>query len=135
MKQTSMNTLNNRAQGFTLIEILVVVVILGILGTIVVQTVIKEPGKAKIAAAKVELRSIENAADRYKLEHHDYPSTDQGIEALVPEYLRRLPKDPWGNPYKYLSPGSHGDVDIYTLGGDGQPGGEGEDADIGNWDQ
>ena len=134
MKLTSMNIPKNRAQGFTLIEILVVVVILGILASIVVPQLMEKPGQARIAAAKADIRAIESAANMYRLEKHDYPTTDQGIEALVPQQLKRMPKDPWGQSYKYLSPGSHGDVDIYTLGRDGQPGGDGEDADIGNWD-
>lgn len=120
--------------GFTLIEILVVVVILGILAAIVVPNIMDKPGKAKIAKAMADVRAIESAASMYRLDKHDYPTTDQGIEALVGDYLKRMPKDPWGRPYQYLSPGSRGDIDIYTLGRDGQPGGEGEDADVGNWD-
>lgn len=134
MKLSYENTLPCRYAGFTLIEILVVVVILGILAAIVVPNLMEKPGQARIAAARADIRAIESAANMYRLEQHDYPKTEQGIEALVPEQLKRLPTDPWGNPYKYLSPGGHGDVDIYTLGRDGQPGGEGEDADIGNWD-
>jgi general secretion pathway protein G len=133
--------------GFTLIEIMVVVVILGILAAIVVPKVMDRPDAARITKAKQDIRAIQSALDLYKLDNYNYPSTDQGLEALVtkpsgtPEarnwkqggYLDRLPKDPWGNEYQYLSPGSHGNVDIFTLGADGRPGGEGVNADIGNW--
>ncbi len=138
---------NLRQAGFTLIEIMVVVVILGILAAIVVPKVMDRPDAARITKAKQDIRAIQSALDLYKLDNYSYPSTDQGLEALVtkpsgtPEarkwkqggYLDRLPKDPWGNEYQYLSPGSHGNVDIFTLGADGRPGGEGVNADIGNW--
>jgi len=123
----------HRLSGFTLIEVLVVVVILGILAAIVVPNIMQEPDKAKIVAAKSTIRNIQSALERYRLDNHDYPKTDQGLEVLVNEYMPRIPKDPWGNDYLYLSPGSHGDIDIYSLGRDGLPGGEGPDADIGNW--
>lgn len=134
-------------RGFTLIEIMVVVIILGILAAIVAPNVIGRVGDAQIAAAKQDLRGIENALKFYRLDNFSYPTTEQGLQALVTRpndpnvknwksggYLERLPKDPWGNPYQYLSPGNNGEFDIYTLGRDGRPGGEGEDADIGNWD-
>lgn len=120
-------------RGFTLIEVLVVVVILGILAAIIVPNIMDKPAAAKITKAKADVRAIESAMNMYKLDNHVYPSTDEGIEALVPEYLPRIPKDPWDQPYQYLNPGTHGTIDIYTLGRDGQPGGEGEDADLGNW--
>jgi len=123
----------HRLSGFTLIEVLVVVVILGILAAIVVPNIMQEPDKAKIVAAKSTIRNIQSALERYRLDNHDYPKTDQGLGVLVNEYMPRIPKDPWGNDYLYLSPGSHGDIDIYSLGRDGLPGGEGPDADIGNW--
>ncbi|MGB5352197.1 MAG: type II secretion system major pseudopilin GspG [Woeseia sp.] len=138
---------SSRQQGFTLIEIMVVVIILGILAAIVAPNVIGRVGDAQIAAAKQDLRGIENALKFYRLDNFSYPSTEQGLQALVSRpndpnlrnwkqggYLDRMPKDPWGNPYQYLNPGNNGEVDIYTLGRDGRPGGEGEDADIGNWD-
>lgn len=126
---------------------MVVVIILGILAAIVAPNVIGRVGDAQIAAAKQDLRGIENALKFYRLDNFSYPTTEQGLQALVTRpndpnirnwkqggYLDRLPKDPWGNEYQYLSPGNNGEVDIYTLGRDGRPGGEGEDADIGNWD-
>jgi len=133
--------------GFTLIEVMVVVAILAILAAVIVPRVMDQPGKARIAKAKQDVRAIESALDLYKLDNYRYPTTDQGLEALVskptggPEaknykdggYLRDLPRDPWGNPYQYLNPGEHRDVDIYSLGADGVPGGDGENADIGNW--
>ena len=131
--------------GFTLIEIMVVVVILGILAGIVVPRIMDRPDSARVSAAQQDIRAIESALNLYRLDNHQYPSTDQGLEALVEEpsgspqppnwqgYLDRLPKDPWGNEYQYLNPGEHGEIDIYSLGADGSPGGEGVDADIGNW--
>jgi len=121
--------------GFTLIEVLVVVVILGILAAIIVPNIMDKPDQAKVTKAKADIRAIENALNMYRLDKHDYPKTDEGLEALVSDYLPRMPKDPWGKEYLYLNPGSHGAFDVYTLGRDGLPGGEGPDADIGNWDQ
>ena len=132
--------------GFTLIEVMVVVIILGILAAIVVPRVMDKPDKARITKAKQDIRSLEAALNLYKLDNFAYPTTDQGLESLVqkpsgsPEpknwnkYMDRLPKDPWGEPYQYLSPGSKSDVDIYSLGADAQPGGEGVNSDVGNWD-
>ena len=134
-------------RGFTLIEIMVVVVILGILAAIVVPKVMDRPDTARVTKARQDLRALEGALNLYRLDNYVYPSTDQGLTALVekpagsPEprnwkaggYVDRLAKDPWGNPYQYLSPGSHGEIDIFCLGADGRPGGEGVNADIGNW--
>lgn len=136
-----------KAAGFTLIEIMVVVVILGILAAIIVPRISDEPDKARAAKAKQDIRALEGALQLYKLDNFYYPSTQQGLEALVQKpsgepparnwkpggYLARLPKDPWGNPYQYLSPGLKGEIDLFTLGADGKPGGEGVDTDIGNW--
>ncbi len=137
-----------RNAGFTLIEVLVVVAILGILAAVVVVNLADEPDNARIAAARQDIRALESALEIYKLQNYNYPSTQQGLEALVSKpagdppapnwkaggYLKRLSNDPWDRPYLYLSPGSHGAIDIYSLGADGQPGGEGPNADIGNWD-
>ena len=136
-----------RERGFTLIEIMVVVIIIGILAAIVAPNVIGRVDDAQITKAHAEISNIESALKFYRLDNFAYPSTEQGIEALVTKpndpnvrnwksggYLDRLPKDPWGNPYQYLSPGNNGEVDIYTLGRDGRPGGEGMDTDIGNGD-
>ncbi|MGE0080921.1 MAG: type II secretion system major pseudopilin GspG [Thiohalomonadaceae bacterium] len=136
-----------RASGFTLIEIMVVVVILGILAAIVVPKVMDRPDTARITKVKQDIRALESALNLYRLDNYLYPSTDQGLMALVerpsgsPEarnwktggYVDRLPKDPWGNDYQYLSPGTRGEIDIFSLGADGRPGGEGVAADIGNW--
>lgn len=132
--------------GFTLIEIMVVVVILGILAALVAPNILGRTGEARITAAQSDINSISNALDLYKLDNHAYPSTDQGLEALVskpsgypepanwnPEgYLKNLPKDPWGNDYQYLSPGSERAYDLYSLGADKREGGEGDNADIYN---
>ncbi len=136
----------NRNKGFSLIEIMVVVVILGILASIVVPKIISRPDEARTVKAKQDVLAIENALDLYRLDNGFYPSTDQGLVALVekpttnPEprnwkpYLKSLPKDPWGRQYLYLNPGQHGEIDVFTQGANGQPGGEGMDAEIGNWD-
>ncbi|MDH5301269.1 MAG: type II secretion system major pseudopilin GspG [Gammaproteobacteria bacterium] len=137
----------SRAAGFTLIEVMVVIVILGILAAVVVPRIMDRPDAARATKAKQDIRTLEGALNLYKLDNFQYPSTDQGLEALAskpsgsPEprnwkdggYIDRLPKDPWGNDYQYMNPGSHGAIDIYTLGADGADGGEGTDADIGNW--
>jgi general secretion pathway protein G len=136
-----------RSRGFTLIEIMVVVVILGILAAIVVPKVMDRPDSARITKAKQDIRALESALNLYKLDNFNYPSTDQGLEALAkkpsgaPEprnwkqggYIDRMPKDPWGNDYQYMQPGVHGDVDLFSLGADSRPGGDGINADIGNW--
>lgn len=136
-----------RSKGFTLIEVMVVVVILGILAALVVPKIMDNPDKARILKVEQDIRAIETALKLYKLDNYVYPSTEQGLEALVkkttisPEprqwkaggYLDRLPQDPWGFPYNYLSPGIHGEFDLYSLGADGQPEGSGIYADIGNW--
>ncbi|MCK4839444.1 MAG: type II secretion system major pseudopilin GspG [Desulfobulbaceae bacterium] len=133
--------------GFTLIEIMVVVVILSILAAIVVPKIMDRPDQARLVKVAQDIRVIESALKLYKLDNYFYPSTDQGLEALVsrpgddPEpknwkeggYLDRLPRDPWQGEYLYLNPGVHGPIDIFSMGADGQPGGEGINGDIGNW--
>ncbi|CAM4088601.1 type II secretion system major pseudopilin GspG [Vibrio neonatus] len=138
---------NKKQQGFTLLEVMVVVVILGILASFVVPNLLGNKEKADQQKAITDIVALENALDMYKLDNSVYPTTDQGLDALVsrptgsPEprnyradgYIRRLPKDPWGYDYQYLSPGDNGNIDIFTLGADGQDGGEGSSTDIGNW--
>lgn len=133
--------------GFSLVEILVVLVIMGLLISIVAPTVLNQADEARVQKAYADFKSIETALKIYRLDNYEYPSTEQGLEALVerssidPEprnfkkggYLSELPVDPWGRPYLYLSPGENGEIDIYTLGVDGLSGGEGQNADIGNW--
>jgi len=127
--------MRQKFQGFTLIEVMVVVVILSILAAVIVPKIMDRPDTAREVKARTDIRALESALNLYKLDNFNYPSTEQGIEALVPKYLDRMAKDPWGNPYLYLSPGLHGDFDVYTLGADGLQGGAGKNADIGNWDQ
>jgi general secretion pathway protein G len=136
-----------RAPGFTLIEILVVIVILGILAALIVPRVMDRPDQARAVAARADIAAIVQGLKLYRLDNGAYPSTDQGLAALVkkPErgeiprnwksggYLERLPKDPWDSDYQYLNPGIRGEVDVFSLGKDRQPGGEGLDADIGSW--
>jgi general secretion pathway protein G len=134
--------------GFTLIEILIVVVILGILAGIVVVNVMDRPDQARVVAARNDIAALSNALKLYRLDNGVYPSSEQGLAALSrkPEsgepprnwkpggYVERLPKDPWGSEYQYLNPGVHGEIDIFSYGADSRPGGEGYSADIGSWD-
>jgi len=132
-----------KQQGFTLIEIMVVVVILGILAAAVVPKIMSRPQQARIEKAKHDITSLESALNIYKLDNYRYPSTEQGLESLVSKpsgspqprnyksggYIKKLNKDPWGQEYLYLYPGSHGELDLFSLGPDGQQ----SDDDIGNW--
>lgn len=141
------NKMIKKQSGFTLLEVMVVVVILGVLASVVVPNLLGNKEKADQQKAITDIVALENALDMYKLDNSVYPTTDQGLEALVskpsasPEprnyrndgYIRRLPNDPWGNEYQYLSPGDNGNIDIFTLGADAQEGGEDAKADIGNW--
>lgn len=136
-----------KQQGFTLLEIMVVIVILGLLVAIVAPNVLQNQDIAMVEKAKADISSLENALDMYKLDNHSYPSTDQGLDALVNQpnsgataknyrtdgYIKRLPKDPWGNEYQYFQPGEHGNYDLYSLGSDGATGGEGQANDVTNW--
>ncbi|MGV8923079.1 MAG: type II secretion system major pseudopilin GspG [Thermomonas sp.] len=140
--------LKSLQRGFTLLEIMVVVVILGILAVLVVPKIISRPDEARVIAAKQDIASLMQALKLYHLDNKRYPVSEQGLQALAARpttapipgnwkaggYLERLPNDPWGNPYQYLSPGLHGEVDIFSFGADGAPGGEGNDVDIGSWD-
>ena len=137
-----------RSRGFTLIEIMVVVVIMGVLAALVVPKLLSSTGESKVAAAKVDIATIMQALKLYKLDNQRYPTTEQGLQALLTKptagpaangwkeggYLEKMPRDPWGAPYQMLSPGVKGEIDVFSLGADGQPGGAGDDADIGSWD-
>ncbi len=139
----------NRQRGITLIELLVVLSILALISALVVVNVLPERDRAASRKAKIDLGSIENALDQYRLDMFNYPTTEQGLEALVTApsgdatgeqyrpggYLRAVPVDPWGRPYEYRQPGEHGAIDIFSLGADGEPGGEGVNADIVNWSE
>ncbi|MDX5330339.1 MAG: type II secretion system major pseudopilin GspG [Caulobacteraceae bacterium] len=133
--------------GFTLVELMVVVVIIGLLATVVMINVLPSQDRAMREKVKADISTLEQALDTYRLENLTYPTTEQGLQALVeapaglarPDryreggYVRRLPDDPWGNAYQYAYPGQRGRFDVYSFGADGAPGGEGDDADIGNW--
>jgi general secretion pathway protein G len=133
--------------GFTLLEVMVVVVILGVLAALVVPKILGRPDEARAIAAKQDVATLMQALKLYRLDNLRYPTTEQGLQALVVRpasaplapnwkaggYLERLPNDPWGRAYQYLNPGVRGEVDVFSLGADGAPGGEGNDADIGSW--
>jgi general secretion pathway protein G len=134
-------------RGFTLLEVMVVVVILGILAALVVPKIISRPDEARVIAAKQDIASLMQALKLYRLDNQRYPTTEQGLQALLTKptgapippnwkaggYVERLPKDPWGGPYQYLYPGVRSEIDVFSYGADGAPGGEGNDADIGSW--
>ncbi len=136
-----------KSAGFSLVEILVVLVIMGLLISVVAPTVLNRADEARVQKAQADFKAIETALKIYRLDNYVYPTTEQGLEALVepssldPEprnfkkggYLAELPVDPWGRPYLYLSPGENGEFDLYSLGADGLSGGEDQNADIGNW--
>ena len=136
-----------RIRAFTLIEVMVVVAILAVLAALIVPKVMSRPDEARVVAARQDIASLLQALKLYRLDNLRYPSTEQGLAALVTRptlppvpsnwkpggYLERLPRDPWGNPYQYLSPGLRGEVDVFSFGADGAAGGEGFDADIGSW--
>jgi general secretion pathway protein G len=140
---------SRRVAGFSLIEILIVVVIIGILAAVVVPRVMDEPDRARVTRAQQDIQALVTALNMYRLDNYHYPSTEQGLEALVrrhsgqPEaanwkeggYIDRLPRDPWGREYQYLNPGVHGEIDVWSYGANGLPGGEGMNAEIGNWER
>jgi general secretion pathway protein G len=135
-------------RGFTLIEIMVVVVIMGILAALVVPKLMGRADDARVTAAKQDIASIMQALKLYRLDNQRYPTSEQGLQALIQKpssgpaangwknggYIEKLPKDPWGGQYQYLSPGVKGEVDVFSFGADSQAGGTGNDADIGSWD-
>jgi len=133
-------------RGFTLIEMIVVVVIIGVLAVMIVPNVIGRADEAKETAARANVSALMQALKLYRLDNQRYPTTEQGLLALVTRptvgpaapnwrgpYMEKLPADPWGHPYQYLNPGVKGEIDVFSLGADGQPGGDGQDADIGSW--
>lgn len=134
-------------RGFTLIEVMVVVIILGILAALVVPNVIGRTDEARVSAAKQDISTILQALKLYRMDNFRYPTTQQGLQALVSPptveplannwkpggYVERVPKDPWGFPYHLTYPGTHGEIDVFSYGADGKPGGDGLDADIGSW--
>lgn len=136
-----------KQKGFNLFEIMVVVVILGLLATFIIPKIAGRPDQARVIKARSDIQTLETALDLYRLDNGSYPSTDQGLNALVEKpsgepipqnyreggYIKRLPPDPWSHPYQYLNPGDHGELDIFSYGADGKPGGEGVNTEIGNW--
>jgi general secretion pathway protein G len=136
-----------RQRAFTLIEIMVVIAILGILAALIVPKIMSRPDEARRVAAKQDIGTIMQALNLYRLDNGRYPSQDQGLSALVAKpstepvpnnwkdggYLERLPSDPWGHPYQYLNPGVHGEIDVFSYGAEGKPGGQGSESDIGSW--
>ena len=136
---------NSRQRGFTLIELMVVLAIIGVLAALVVPNVLNRADDARVTAAKTDVGNLMNALKLYRLDNRNYPTAEQGLNALVVKptagptplnwkpYIDKLPNDPWDRPYQYMNPGVKGEVDVLSLGADGQPGGEGKNADIGSW--
>ena len=140
-----MRLLTRPSRGFTLIELLVVLVIIGVLGALLVPNLYSSVDDARRTAARTDINTLMQSLQRYKLDNQRFPTAEQGLAALVTKpttgaippnwrpYQNKLPNDPWGRPYQYANPGVKGEVDVFSYGADGQPGGEGNDADIGSW--
>jgi len=145
MKQLHTQLRRAAQAGFTLIELMVVLVIIGVLAALIVPNVLDRADDARVTAARTDVNNLMQALKLYRLDNQRYPTTEQGLQALIAKpttepvppnwkpYLEKLPNDPWGRPYQYLNPGVKGEVDVMSYGGDGQAGGEGKNADIGSW--
>ncbi len=142
---TIRHTLRSRRRGFTLIEIMVVLVILGVMAALIVPNLLDRTDDARATAARTDISNLMQALKLYKLDNQRFPTSEQGLEALVRKpssgpvpanwksYVEKLPNDPWGKPYQFLNPGVKGEIDVFSYGADGQPGGEGKNADVGSW--
>ena len=145
MKRLAIRSRQQLQRAFTLIELMVVLVIIGVLAALIVPNVIDRADDARVTAARTDVNNIMQALKLYRLDNQRYPTAEQGLQALLTRpttgpaapnwkpYVEKLPKDPWGQPYQYLNPGVKGEIDVFSLGADGQPGGEGKNADIGSW--
>ena len=145
MKRFAIRSRQRLQRAFTLIELMVVLVIIGVLAALIVPNVIERADDARVTAARTDVNNLMQALKLYRLDNQRYPTSEQGLQALLTRpttgpaapnwkpYVEKLPKDPWGNPYQYLNPGVKGEIDVFSFGADGQPGGEGKNADVGSW--
>jgi general secretion pathway protein G len=145
MKRFAIRSRQHLQRAFTLIELMVVLVIIGVLAALIVPNVIERADDARVTAARTDVNNLMQALKLYRLDNQRYPTSEQGLQALLTRpttgpaapnwkpYVEKLPKDPWGQPYQYLNPGVKGEIDVFSLGADGQPGGENRNADVGSW--